>query len=157
MKLQRTWGTKESRVQSLERNTEPDYPCQCSCASAKADPLLTSCWEGPTKPLLPALPQVNWRNEKADFCLELADTYHFASKRMKFWMLFLSDLPNSSFSWHANQPPVGKQQKQPQNHQKQTPPQLNSASAKKTQVVPSMKSSYWHLRCAPEIPPTCYS
>lgn len=28
------------------------------------------------------------RNEKADFCLELADTYHFASKRMTFWMLF---------------------------------------------------------------------
>lgn len=28
------------------------------------------------------------RNEKADFCLELADTYHFASKWMKIWMLF---------------------------------------------------------------------
>lgn len=99
------------------------------------------------------------RNEKADFCLELADTYHFASKRMKSWMLFPHAfcLAQLIFSWYAIQPLVEKQQKQLQNHQKQTPPQLSSASAKETQVVHDTKSSCWHLRCAPEIPPTYYS
>lgn len=74
---------------------------------------------------------------------------------------YSKEILNAISFWLAQliffQPPVGKQQKQPPNHQKQTPPQLNSASAKKTQVVPSMKSSCWHLRCAPEIPPTYYS
>lgn len=80
---------KEGRVQSLERATEPDYPCQCSCAGAKADPLLISCWEAPLSPC--SLHCHKWagaRKKPPDFCLELADTYHFASKRIKFWMLF---------------------------------------------------------------------
>lgn len=50
------------------------------------------------------------------------------------------------------QPSVGKQQNQPENHQKQTPPQLSSASAKQTQVVPGTKKQLLAPKVCPRNP-----